>query len=120
MLVEADETVPEPFPIDSEVKAMDWDIVIAASFLIVMTLIIVGGILVYPISRKLGHLIEANLAEKRAAGLPEAGEAQRLAERLSAVEDQLRTVVERQRFVDELLVGRDPADRLGSGWPGTD
>jgi hypothetical protein len=99
---------------------MDWDFVLVATFLIVMTLIIVGGILLFPVSRKLGHLIEANLAEKRAAGLPDAGEARRLAERLSAVEDQLRTVVERQRFVDELLVGRDPADRLGSGQPGTD
>ncbi|HEU0052977.1 MAG TPA: hypothetical protein VFQ39_07355 [Longimicrobium sp.] len=74
--------------------------------LLVLTLI--GGfILLFPLSRRLGRLMEQRLDE-RALKSANATELAQLNDRLLAVQEELRRLAERQEFTDSLLAARDP------------
>jgi len=96
---------------------MDMDLVVIFGFIASVVLIIVGGIVLYPIAQKLGHFLEEaarERAETRASGpgrreLPAAPAD--LAETLARLEAQLERIADRQAFVERLVEER-PARTL--------
>jgi hypothetical protein len=91
---------------------MDMDLVIGVSFLLMFTLIVGGIILMFPLSRKIGLLIESRIDEKKGGVGAGSGELERVRDRLAALEEQVRAVSARQEFLDDLLVERRPIDAL--------
>ena len=97
---------------------IDYDLLIIATFLLLFLVILGGTVLLFPLSRKLGHLIEART---RAGEVAEADRAiHLLTVRLDTLETQLGALADRQEFLDRLLVeqrrtealqpsGQDPA-----------
>jgi hypothetical protein len=81
-----------------------------APMVAILVLTVVGGavILLRPISRKLGDLLEVMIAERRR---PTPTIEPRLQETLERIEERLRLVEERQDFTDA-LISRDA--RLGA------
>lgn len=94
---------------------MDPDFIIGTAFVLLLTLIIGGIVLLFPVSRKLGALIEAHVQEKKAAAGGDPAAIGQLAARITRLEEQLRSIGERQEFVDRLLV-----DRTASVDPGAE
>jgi hypothetical protein len=99
---------------------MDVELLIVTTFLLLFVLIIGGTILLFPLSRKLGHLIEARIAEKSAVGSPSKDELRQLAARLSGIESQLESLAERQEFLDKLVAERRTPAGLPHGGERTD
>jgi hypothetical protein len=94
---------------------IDYDLLIIAVFSLLFFVIIGGTILLFPLSRKLGHLIEARTREPRDAhGLDDAL-ARRIVSRLDALEEQIGALAERQEFLDGLLMEKRTAGSLGRG-----
>lgn len=89
---------------------LDYDLIVGLTGAVVILLIVAGVILLFPISRKLGRLLEAQIsARENAAGLgPD--EARRLRAELAVLESKLDTVLERQEFL-ERLVGEASASK---------
>jgi hypothetical protein len=84
---------------------IDYDLLIISVFSLLFFVIIGGTILLFPIARKLGHLLEARVEEKKGvAAAPLEAQLRQLASRLDGIEAQLETVAERQEFLDRLLV----------------
>ncbi len=104
---------------------MDMDLVVIFAFVSTIVLIITGGIVLFPISRKLGYFLEQatrERADRLASGVKEAlpGPAanDRLLQTLSDLQDQVGQIAERQGFTEQLLEHRreDPertAGRMG-------
>jgi hypothetical protein len=90
---------------------MDMDLVVAVSFVLMFTLIIGGVVLLFPLSRKLGLLIESRIGEKKQSDAA-VSDTRRIESRLNALEDQLRALSARQEFLDDLLVERRPTEAL--------
>lgn len=83
----------------------------------IVFILTIGGVLILrPLSRRLGDLLEALAAEKREGAALEPA-LTRLQHSLDALDDRLTLLEERQEFTDNLLRGRDGADagRLESG-----
>jgi hypothetical protein len=97
---------------------IDYDLLIIAVFSLLFFVIIGGTILLFPLSRKLGHLIEARTRDPRdprdTHGLDDAL-ARRIAARLDALEEQIGALAERQEFLDGLLMEKRSASTLGRG-----
>lgn len=97
---------------------MDMDLVVIFGFIATIVLIIVGGIVLYPIAKKLGHFLEEaarERAESRRRG--EVGALAPappdLAKTLARMEDRLEAIATRQAFVERLLEER-PSGTLES------
>jgi hypothetical protein len=90
---------------------MDMDLVVAVSFVLMLTLIIGGVVLLFPLSRKLGLLIESRIGEKKYRGVA-AVDTERLESRLQALEVQVEGLSARQEFLDGLLAERRPTEAL--------
>jgi hypothetical protein len=97
---------------------VDMDLVVAVSFVLLLTLIIGGIILMFPLTRKLGLLIESRIGDKHGAAGHDGEDLERISRRLAELEDQLRAVSARQEFLDDLLVERRPTDALPRGGTG--
>lgn len=103
---------------------MDMDLVVVFAFVSTIVLIITGGIVLFPLSRKLAYFLEQaarDRADRLAGGVGEAlpGTApnDRLLQTLSDLQDQVGQIAERQAFTEQLLERRleNPdreADRL--------
>jgi Tfp pilus assembly protein PilO len=80
-------------------------------FSLLMVLVIGGFILLYPLSKRLGKLIELRLEERRAgSALPEE-QLQVLADVVAGLQEQLERIEERQAFTERLLeTGRPGPD----------
>lgn len=103
---------------------MDMDLVVIFAFISTIVLIITGGVVLFPISRKLGYFLEQATRERadRLPGgakeaLPGPAANDRLVRTLSDLQDQVGQLAERQAFTEQLLERRldDPdreADRL--------
>jgi hypothetical protein len=89
-----------------EAQKMDTDLLIGTTFVLLLTLIVAGVILLFPISRKLGQLIDLRVMEKKGGLAGDPDELRRLGERLAEVEDQLKRLADRQEFTDQLLARR--------------
>lgn len=86
---------------------MDWD-VIAPMIASVVFILTTGGVLVLrPITKRLGHLLEV-MARERAA-LP-ADELRRLRETMDTVNQRMALLEERQDFTERLLERGDGGD----------
>ncbi len=99
---------------------MDMDLVVTFAFVATIVLIIVAGIVSFPIARKLGHFLEEAAREraetrlKGGTGRMLAAAPPDLAETLARLEDQLERIETRQAFVERLVEER-PAAALESG-----
>lgn len=71
-------------------------------FTLIFFLIIGGFILLFPLSRQLGKVLEQRLEEKRPIGL-DRGEVARLRETVESLERQVRSLQDRQEFVEGML-----------------
>jgi hypothetical protein len=90
-------------------------VVLAFSFLttLVVALTIGGVILLRPVTRHLGHYLEAKAEERRAPGGRSLEEWDRLFNALDGVMDRLQALEESQDFTDKLLArpkGEEPQD----------
>jgi hypothetical protein len=81
-------------------------------FSLLVVLIIGGFILVYPLTKRLGRLLELRLEERQSGGersLAE-GEVERLREAVEALQVEVAALADRQQFTERLLEsGRGPA-----------
>ncbi len=91
------------------------DIVAPMLFAVVLTLTIGGVILLKPISKKIGDLLEAMAEERKNPSL--AGELQQLRGQLETMSSRMALLEERQDFHEKLMESpsRLPAIESGSG-----
>ncbi len=97
----------------------------AMIFTLVMTIVVGGFIISFPVMRRLGALLEESIRERRAARLDQGQVGKIEAEivdvrsSLERIEGHLGLLAERQDFVENLLGHRDPG-RLAKGedWQG--
>jgi hypothetical protein len=94
---------------------VDMDLLIGVSSMLLFTLIIGGVILMFPLTRKLGLLIESRIEDRKASTGEQGDELTRISGRLAALEEQVRAVSARQEFLDDLLVERRPSEALPRG-----
>jgi hypothetical protein len=94
---------------------IDYDLLIISIFALLFFLIIGGTILLFPLSRKLGHLIEARTRDRPDTPVLDDAGLRRIVARLDAMEEQIVTLTERQEFLDGLLMERRPAPALERG-----
>jgi hypothetical protein len=98
-----------------EVTVIDYDMLMGTVFVLLLAMIIGGTFLLYPVSRKLGALLDANTQEKKAASGSRPKEIEEILTRLSAVELQIQSSAERQEFLERLLMHRQQAAELSAG-----
>jgi len=89
------------------------DLVVIFTFVAMVVLIITAGVVLWPISRKLGVYLEEAAIERRESRLSGAkpmthqqalpAAPQELLDTLSRMESQMSAVADRQAFVEELL-----------------
>ncbi len=79
-------------------------------FTLLLVLGIGGFILLYPLSRRLGLLLENRLQEKRQGAAPDVAQ---LRDSVHALQDQVDALVERQEFLEGLLQAQRPSGLLG-------
>jgi hypothetical protein len=94
---------------------IDYDLLIISIFALLFFLIIGGTILLFPLSRKLGHLIETRTRDRPDTPVLEDAGLRKIVARLDAMEEQIATLAERQEFLDGLLMERRPAPALERG-----
>lgn len=92
---------------------MDTDLIIGTTFVLLLTLIVAGVILLFPISRKLGQLIDLRVHEKTKGAVRDGEDLRQLTARLSTIEERLEQLGERQEFTEKLLASRETPDALG-------
>lgn len=90
-------------------------------FTLLVILMIGGFILLFPVSRRLGKVLERWLEEKRPAG--KEPEVAQLRAAVQALEREVRSLSERQDFVESLRLGDDrptlpPGEAGGPDRPG--
>jgi hypothetical protein len=82
-------------------------------FTLVLASLLGGFILLLPLSRRLGLLLEEKARQQKGGLSLSAQDVQALRDRLEALESDVRVAAERQQFIEELLVRREPG-QLGS------
>lgn len=85
---------------------------------LLLALIIGGFILMYPLTKRLGQLLEQRLHERREGVTLDSGEAADLAQLRRAVrvlEEEVATLTERQRFVEGLLDSPERRKSIAGG-----
>lgn len=97
---------------------MNMDLIVVFGFVATVVLIVTMGIVLFPISRKLGHFLEEAAKERaerianRAANPPQALPSpveQQLVTLLGNLEHQVSQLAERQEFTERLLEERQLA-----------
>lgn len=85
---------------------MSWDWIALLAMIVMVTAIVGGVILLLPITRRLGALLEA-MTEERRRDSPELRRTlARFGQSLEAIEDRLMLLEEKQDFTEELLSER--------------
>lgn len=84
---------------------MDSNALAGMVFTLVFTGLIGGFILLYPLSKRLGALMESKL-KSQSEGAPQA-DVRKLAEAVRSLEREVHSLRERQEFTDSLLAPRD-------------
>jgi hypothetical protein len=92
---------------------MDWDVVAPMAMLIVLFLTVGGVLILRPISKRIGDLLEL-YSRDRQSGLQ--AEVQQLRDLLETVNGRMQLLEERQDFTERLLASgtRDPRSQLPS------
>jgi hypothetical protein len=75
-------------------------------FTLIFIMLIGGFILLFPITKRLGLLLEAKVQERTKPGLAPA-DAARLLEAVAALDAEVRRLAERQEFTERLVSGRE-------------
>jgi hypothetical protein len=88
----------------------DMELLIGTTFILLLAMIVGGTVLLYPLSRRLGELIDANVQHRRRTSAPADDRIEQMDARLAALEASLRTIEQRQEFVDRLLAERPGTD----------
>lgn len=95
------------------------DVVPLAGMLLtlLMVLIIAGSILMFPIMRRLGRLLELRIEERRGGALPaaEVQELKELKELVRGLEAEVERLSERQTFTERLLTEGPPRHTRSEG-----
>lgn len=91
---------------------MDPNALAGMVFTLVLASLIGGFILLLPLSRRLGLLLEEKARQQKGGLGLTAQDVQALKDRLEALESDVRVAGERQQFIEELLVRREP-DQIG-------
>ncbi len=85
-------------------------------FVLIVLAMVGGFILLVPISRRLGEVLELWLDERGKANQIGPGEFGRIREEVATLRDEMETLTNRQDFVEKLLEGRpDDQSQLPSG-----
>lgn len=91
---------------------MDMDLVVIFGFIASIVLIIVGGVVLYPIAQKLGHFLE-EAARERAEGRLRGGSGTEfvaappgVGDTLARIDERLERIEARQAFVERLIEER--------------
>ena len=92
---------------------MDPNALAGMVFTLVLASLIGGFILLFPLSRRLGLLLEEKARQQKGGLSLSAQDVQTLRDRLEALESDVRVALERQQFIEELIVRREP-DRIGT------
>jgi hypothetical protein len=95
---------------------MDPDALLGMAFTLILAVLVGGFILLFPIARRLGALLESRIeAQKRP--LPQSTEDVRaLTEAVHALQAEVRLLTERQEFTEQLLTRREQ-DQLPASAP---
>jgi hypothetical protein len=94
-------------------------------FSLLMALIVGGFVLMYPLTRRLGKLIELRLEERKSeqGGMPVVEEVERLRGVVEALQHEVAALAERQDFAERLLdrgAGGSGAPALGARGHGSE
>lgn len=81
---------------------------------LLLTLIIAGFILLFPLSRRLGTLLEQRIRERSEDGL-EPQQLEPIHEALAAIRAEIDAINERQQFVERVLESRQETEALPTG-----
>jgi hypothetical protein len=98
-----------------EAHMIDYELLIISVTSLLFFVIVGGTILLFPLARKLGHLIEARTREPRDATVPDDAGIRRIVARLETMEEQLGALTERQEFLERLLTEQRPTEAIGRG-----
>jgi hypothetical protein len=79
---------------------IDYDLLIISIFALLFFIIVGGTILLFPLSRKLGHLIEARTRDRTDTPVIDDAGLRRIVARLDAMEEQIVTLTERQEVAE--------------------
>jgi hypothetical protein len=100
---------------------MDMDLALILAFVVTSLFIVVGGIVLFPIARRLGAYLETLALERRKPQAPALQDPTGLQEYLTGVsaslesiEGRLDLIDERQTFLEHLVENRSP-ERLAQG-----
>jgi chromosome segregation ATPase len=85
---------------------MDSNAVAGMVFTLILTGLIGGFILLHPLTKRLGALLERRL-ETEGRTAPAQAEVRRLAETVNSLEAELRMLKERQEFTENILASRE-------------
>jgi hypothetical protein len=83
-------------------------------FTLILMMMIGGFILLFPLSRRLGALLESRIQEKKQVVSPDPDLA-RLTEVVHSLQNQVQSLIERQDFVEHLLQAGKPPTLPGGG-----
>lgn len=95
---------------------MDIEYIAALIFSFLVIMVVGGVILLFPVTRRLGKLLERRLAEDRGASDVDA-EVASLRHAVGSLDERLRHVSDRQTFMEELLEERRRAALPEGGLP---
>jgi hypothetical protein len=97
---------------------MDPNALAGMIFTLMLAVLVGGFILLFPLSRRLGALLESKIADRKAppAVGPKQEDLRKLTEIVSDLQEEVRRLAERQEFAEQLLTTRD-RDRLSAGDP---
>lgn len=84
---------------------IDWDVIAPMVVMIVMTLTIGGVLILRPIAKRLGDLIDVMIREKQAPRPEPVAELARVREIVESIDARLSLLEERQDFTESLLDG---------------
>lgn len=86
-------------------------------FVLLLVMLVGGIVMLLPLSRRLGALLEARLADRNAAPTLEQEQLLELREAIANLTTELQRVTDRQEFTEKLLSQRMDPRPLGSGTP---
>jgi hypothetical protein len=87
---------------------MEPEVLAGMIFTLILVMLIGGFIVLFPVTRRLGALLESKMRpEQRAAAKPSSEELIQVRDALLSIEQQLRALAERQEFTEQLLASRE-------------
>jgi hypothetical protein len=98
---------------------MDPNAIAGMGFTLIFTALIGGFILMYPLSKRLGALLEAKAQDRaRQKAVPDpsaAAELEVLRNSVAALQSDVQRLSERQEFMEQLVSGKSDATALPAG-----